>query len=330
MTSIRKAIETGKGTLLVSLPKDWTKANGIKKGTAISIEEVSPSKLIIKPISATEEQIESIIEYQHEEIEEVINDLTAKYLLGDDVVRIESKRVINRLDLDKIKSEARKLTGFEIVEENSKKIIFQFLLETKELTPEKLVKRMAVLTEGMLKDIIEGCKNGDVSIFQAIRGRDDELDRLYFLLVRTLRSASIKRDLLESYGMSVIDLLDYRVLASYLESVGDTLNKLAELLEKIHDRQFLVKLSDFIYILLQMHEKSIYLFLITKNKNYQREMYEEISRGSNELRQKLASLITKSEIQRELVEILGTISRLSDILVDIADLTVPSRQKLIS
>ncbi len=175
------------------------------------------------------------------------------------------------------------------------------MLEERGLEPEKLVRRMAKITEGMLRDIMDGCSTLDTSLFQAVGERDDELDRLYFLLVRTLRSASVRPDVLESYGLTITELLDYRVLASYLENIGDASNNLAGWLER-----------------------SIMLFLLARKKEYQRASYEEINKISKQLSIQIGEIAEKSEGRKESVEVLSTLLRLSNIFVDIADLTIPS------
>jgi phosphate uptake regulator len=318
-------MEMGGGTFLVSLPKEWAKKNGITKGSLLGLEEVSPRKIIIGPVENTRKEVrEAVIGYTQANVDEIVNDLTGKYLLGYDIIRIESRSLIERHGRAKLKEAARRLIGLEIVDEDSKKITFQFLLEERGLEPEKLVRRMAKITEGMLRDIMDGCSTLDTSLFQAVGERDDELDRLYFLLVRTLRSASVRPDVLESYGLTITELLDYRVLASYLENIGDASNNLAGWLERIDEREFIEKIARCMEQILIMHERSIMLFLLARKKEYQRASYEEINKISKQLSIQIGEIAEKSEGRKESVEVLSTLLRLSNIFVDIADLTIPS------
>ncbi|HEY6282315.1 MAG TPA: AbrB/MazE/SpoVT family DNA-binding domain-containing protein, partial [Nitrososphaerales archaeon] len=60
----RKAIEMGKGTILISLPKDWVRRNGIKKGATVGVEELSARRLMIRPIEGGEDEPkQAVIEY---------------------------------------------------------------------------------------------------------------------------------------------------------------------------------------------------------------------------------------------------------------------------
>ena len=100
----RKAIEMGRGTILVSLPKEWVKRNGIKKGMDVSVEELPSGKIIVRPFeSREEEQKQIVIEYGREAFGQVANDVTGAYLLGYDVSRVAGNKVISREDREIIK-----------------------------------------------------------------------------------------------------------------------------------------------------------------------------------------------------------------------------------
>jgi phosphate uptake regulator len=58
--------------------------------------------------------------------------------------------------------------------------------------------------------------------------RDDESNRLYFLLVRILRTIIQTPRLSEKLGISPIECLDYRLAASLVEGIGDSCVQLAE------------------------------------------------------------------------------------------------------
>ena len=95
----RKAIEMGKGTILVSLPKEWVRKNGIRKGDDLAVEEISPRKLMVRPYQRGEDERKQIsIDYPGDDFGQVANDLTGAYLLGYDVIRVVGSRVISRED----------------------------------------------------------------------------------------------------------------------------------------------------------------------------------------------------------------------------------------
>ncbi len=219
----RKVLEMGGGTVLISLPKGWAKKNGIVRGSSVAVEEISARRLMVKPIGEKgtgPEENEVVIEYPRESLSYVTNDVTGAYLMGSNAIRVEGRRVISREDRGKLKAAVTRLVGLEIVDEDAKNMTLQFLLDPAALDPEKIVRRMASLISGMLRDSAEGARH-DRALLAQVGERDDEVDRLYFLLVRTIRTATIDPEVAERYKLAPIECLDYRVLASYLESLGD-------------------------------------------------------------------------------------------------------------
>src|SRR5271169_771068 len=186
----RKVLEMGGGTVLISLPKSWARKNGIVRGSSVVVEEISARRLMVKPIGEEtgREEHEVVIEYPRESLSYVTNDVTGAYLMGSNAIRIEGRRVISREDRGKLKAAVTRLVGLEIVDEDAKNMTLQFLLDPAALDPEKIVRRMASLISGMLRDSAEGARH-DRALLAQVGERDDEVDRLYFLLVRTIRTA---------------------------------------------------------------------------------------------------------------------------------------------
>ena len=99
MMDTRKVLEMGGGTVLISLPKDWAKKNGIVRGSTVAVEEITPRRLLVRPIdggATSNGTKEVVIEYPRENLSYVTNDVTGAYLIGSNLTRIEGKKVITR------------------------------------------------------------------------------------------------------------------------------------------------------------------------------------------------------------------------------------------
>ena len=57
---------------------------------------------------------------------------------------------------------------------------------------------MSSIVSGMHKDIVNAMKTRDSEIDLLVRGRDDEVNRQYFLIVRLIRTAMMDRRLASS------------------------------------------------------------------------------------------------------------------------------------
>ena len=323
----RKVLEMGGGTLLVSLPKDWARKNGVAKGSTLAVDVLSGRKLIVRPIEdAAEKPREIVIDYPKDDITHVLNDITGAYLLGYEVIRIRGEKVVTREDRERVKATIGRLIGLEIMDENAKNISIQFLLETSGIDPERIARRMASIIEGMVKDTAEGIQKGDERLLSLVAERDDEIDRLYFLLVRIVRTATIRMEVAESYGLAPVDVLDYRVLASFLESVGDAITELSKHLQRETITKAVAKeYASCISKLSKLGDLAIRSFM-TRKAEGSRNLYLEVRALSNDITENLAEIARHpQEKQAAAVETLGTVARANRLFVDISDLAVPTQ-----
>lgn len=322
----RKVLEMGGGTLLISLPKAWARKNGLKKGSTVAVDELSGRKLIVRPIEGNEDRPSEVtVEYTGEDMAPIINDVTGAYLYGYGVIRMVGKKVISREDRARVKATLSRLIGLEIMDEDSKHITVQFLPEPSAISPERIVKRMSGILDGMIRDTSEAVEGNDEKLLSLVAERDDEVDRLYFLLVRTIRTATIHPEIAETYGLAPMDVLDYRVLASFLESAGDAI---AELTRKLHDiklqkhvaREYTSSLS----LIREMNELATQSFL-TRRSGRSPEAYARINELSSRVSESLVRITQVAETEPTIVETLGALERASKLLVDISDLTVTAQ-----
>jgi len=214
---LRRVQETG-GTFLVSLPRNWAKRSGLIKGSILAIVEREDGCLIVDPQYKLEKSVEVATIAPSPYLE---REITGKYLLGFDTIKIEGK---NRLPPDvseRARETVRRLIGLEIVEEDAYRIVLQCLLDPSSFPPEKILRREYLFASSMHKDALATLVEEDVPLAKGIVERDDEVDRLYFLIVRLLRTAVLNPRLSEKMDLAPIECLDYRLVASHIESIGD-------------------------------------------------------------------------------------------------------------
>ena len=218
MADLRKIQSTQTGTLFVSLPKIWSEQHGFKKGTLVALGETSDGKIFIDPKYNDEPTPKSVTlavgPYLGREI-------IGQYLLGFDIIRIEAKERIDLETRSVVKNTVSSLIGLEIVEENYSQIILQCLLEPSGFTPEKILRRNYSIVAAMHRDAINSFIDFDTQLAKSVIARDDENNRLYFLLVRILRTIIQNPSLGEKICLTTIECLDYRLAASIVETMGD-------------------------------------------------------------------------------------------------------------
>ena len=314
------------GSFLISIPKDWAKRNGVSKGDTVVVEELSERRLVIRPIEQSEGAPKEVeVEYPREDLTYVINDVTGAYLFGYDIIRVQGRTVMTREDRERLKSTIGRLIGLEIIDEDSKKMTLQFLLEPTGLTPERIAKRMIGIIEGMIKDTGDGVATRDPKVLALVAERDDELDRLYFLLVRAVRTAAMDQDVAQRFALTPVEILDYRVLASFLESVGDTIAELSKkLAEELPSKDVAGDLVGSLKKLETMESLSMQSFLARKVSRT-RGAYLQMASLSNEVSELSTRIARRPEAKGgNTVELVGLLERASSLFVDISDLSAPN------
>jgi len=232
---LRKVQITGGATYVISLPKKWVKAVGLKPKDQVALIPQADTSLLIVPKGGLEpkEKSEATIEVSIQvDPEAVIRNFIAHYLVGYDIIRVKVRNVRCR---DLIKNFVRqKLIGVEVIEESADEIVIQCLLGHVELPLRRALNRMHVLMLFMLRDAIDALKNNDKALAEEIVRRDDEVDRLYFFVVRQLKAAVYNRAPIEEIGLSNPgDCLGYRLIVKSVERSADHAARIASVIPTI-------------------------------------------------------------------------------------------------
>ena len=322
MTKFVRRLQRIGSSLLVSLPKEWIDANNLEKSSQVEIE-TGHDTISISANKETRPTKELKISYPLPKEENIVADITGAYLLGYDIIQINSKTTIPGEDREKIRNSMRRLVGMEIIEEDASHINMQFLLDATTLNPEKILKRMSSLALGMYDDVSNGLILDDKSNLQTLSNRDVEVNRQYFLLVRLIRSTLVDRRLANVFNLENIDVLDYRVAANLLENAGDSI----------------VEISNFIYNSSLPKEYSKKIFKIVKNFNTLAEksinaftkpdrllaidaisLHKKYERNLNSLK---TSLGNKKDVPIDFLDLVYMFEKIAQFWADVADLVKP-------
>ncbi len=303
----------------------WIKNNNLKKGSIVPVHINRDNSISIFPSQddTADKTKELTIPYSSVSMDTLVNQVYGGYLLGYDMITIKASLQISFEDADRIKEAIRKLVGLEIVDEDGFHISAQFLLDADTLDAEKILRRMSAIVAGMYRDMLEAIKlKQNNSIRKVIIGRDDEVDRQYFLLVRLIRSAMMDQKLAVKLNLSNIDILDYRIAANLLESAGDYIVDLANSIDLSY-----IKVADKIVeagvLVEKMHEKSVGAF-VNKNRSESNtivKMYDNFMEIKNSIKNSADSKSLESTVA--VLNLIYSMDKIARCWVDVADLVKP-------
>jgi phosphate uptake regulator len=304
------------------LPKEWVDVNNLDKGSQVEIETGQDS-ISISANKETRPTKELVISYPLPKEENIVANITGAYLLGFDIIVINSKSIIPGKDREEIRNSMRRLVGMEIIEEDASHINMQFLLDATTLNPSKILKRISSIALGMYDDVLNGLISDDKSNLQTLSNRDVEVNRQYFLLVRLIRSTLVNKRLSNAFNLENIDVLDYRVAANVLENAGDSIVELSNFIFNFSlSKEFSKKIYDVVKDFNKLAEKSIDAFTkpdrllaieaISMHKQYEKKL--------SLLRTTLGN---KKQIPLDFLDLVYMFERIAQSWADVADLVQP-------
>jgi len=328
MSELRKVQSTPGGTFFVCLPKSWAEQQGLKRGAVVAITETMDGRLLIDTKYGVEPSPRTITLkpslYLGREI-------IGKYLLGFDIIRIEAKERISFEVRDTVKKAVSRLIGLEIVEEDYSRIVLQCLLEPSSFPPEKILRRGYTIAAGMHRDVANSFLDGDVQLAKNVIARDDEGNRLYFLLVRILRTIIQNPSLSEKLGTSPIECLDYRLAASLVEAIGDECVRVAMKTIELKGAKLKENLKkifvDFHMSCFEAHENALKAFFAGDIALAEaiRGMREKIENAFANI-EKIAKA-QSLDIVPQILAVASFLRQIYEHSVDIADLVAPKNHK---
>ena len=274
MAELRKIQKTGGSTYVISLPKKWINRQKLSKGEKLSLSENGDGSLTVRIGEHNSKNPSEVEIISGPNIE---RHLLEKYLLGYDIVKIfEGKESLEKRKME-LKNTLRFLLGYEIMEEASNTMTIHNLLNPAEISISKSVRRMYTIVSVMHKDILKSLKTGSKTLLKDVVQRDEEVNQLYFLIIRQIRKILETPSLRDNEKISASDCIDYRLVARFIEQMGDSLQSIAESLLKLKNistqKQVLTYLENS-YELNQMASKGFF-------KKKEAFALEAISLGKN-------------------------------------------------
>src|SRR4030065_1362032 len=194
----RRVQSTGRGSYIISLPKEWVQDIGLKRGSEVSFNVHSDQSLTLVPRKLREKTEEGekakLKEYYVNvnpkgELESTLRMIKALYAIGADIIRVHFK---STEEAEKYKTEIKnfardRFLGSEIIDEPPEELTLQLLIRQSARPIEMAVRRMAVLALSANKDAIAALKNRSSKLLENVINAHNDANRLGLSLVRQLK-----------------------------------------------------------------------------------------------------------------------------------------------
>jgi len=236
---IRKVQVTGGSSYVISLPKAWIKSSNVKKNDPLGIITQPDGTLLITP-NVNEKRLQRTKEFDVDSINEpthLFRCLIGAYISGYTTIKIKSSRTIPPFVRTTVRKFANLAIGQEVIEETATSITIKDILDPVEMPFENTIRRMYVIVKNMHKDAISALKNKDKALAEDVVLRDDEVDRLHWLIVRQQNIVSKNAILARRMGITTGTIANYSLISRIIERIGDHAVRISKNVLNLIDRK---------------------------------------------------------------------------------------------
>jgi len=221
----RKLIKFGEASYVVSLPKEWTVKNNLKKGDLISIEEDQDS-LRLTPNNRGQRKKDPAKEVmiEFEELKPFRSELMYAYINGFSPITVTGKTMNKHWK--QIREIVANFAGLEVIQQTPDKIVLKDLLNIQEISIHDIMRRIDRINSSMSEDVaayLKGEKN--TSLTETLHQRETDVDKLTSVIFKTLKRAFEPHDR-KALNLRLDDVFYYWELALFLEKIADELKRI--------------------------------------------------------------------------------------------------------
>lgn len=226
---LRKIQMSGGSSYIVSLPKEWIISNKIGKNDSVGITVQNDGTLLVTPKTDTVQMHkcwECEVSHATDKVF-FLRCLIGAYISGHTSIKISAQGKLPVFVMESVREFTNMAIGQEVVDETESYVVIKDLLNPSEMPLSSTIQRMSVIVTKMHQDALIALKNCDSALAENVRFRDNDVDRLHWLVAR--QSNLIMNNLSLSHKMSVspLESVYYFLVSRIIERVGDHASRIA-------------------------------------------------------------------------------------------------------
>lgn len=216
----RKLQLAGGSTYLVSLPKRWVIDAGLKAGDTLFVDsEVDGSVSVRHKREERPPLRKKVFEEKGEEAREhLLRKLIGAYISGFGLIEVHFGADRGPFVRRAARDFCRLVIGPEVIEENRNTLIIQDLSDPSELSAEKCLRRMHLITRAMLEDSVLALQTRNGTLAHDVAQRSQDVDRLYWMVAKRYLTPGQLPAGADGHGIGSI--LVHGLVAKVLERIG--------------------------------------------------------------------------------------------------------------
>ncbi len=231
VSETRKLVKWGSSkTLIMSLPRTWTKKYNLSDENEVQVLENPDGSLLILPLEmGLEDQVweANIKSDQYDDMQMLSYVIQTKFLDGNDIIRITSKDPFTDTRYHEITEIVSGLIGFEILSKTPTEIVIKDIMALKETSIEELVKMVSTTVLELMNNFVDAISPINYSTLEAILSSKDNVHKYYLRVHRQLRKALMQPSLLTKMNIKSQDAVDFAFFIVDLNEIAINLGAMS-------------------------------------------------------------------------------------------------------
>ncbi len=225
--SYRKIIAFGDSSFVISLPKEWVKRNGLKKGDTLSVEEeagilrLGPHGVLSVPINT-----EFNIDYSCD-VKDFKTRLFYAYVNNYSLINVKKQNI--EKFAPEIRNVVANFIGMDVVEQRNDRLILSDVLDISGVSIHNYLRRVDRLILSMAEDV-KVLLEGGIDRLDALSQKEEDVNKLCNLLLKVLRRGAHNKNDLRLLNLRIEEIFYYWGLVLDLEEIGDQLKRMIRLI----------------------------------------------------------------------------------------------------
>lgn len=231
----RRLQKSGRASLTLSLPRRWIEESKMKAHDVVTVRWEKNGSLRLCP--PERERLKSVCVIDADKLTSrgiLVRAVVSGYVKGHDAIQIRSKRDLDKGLIDAVKMIMSKLIGLSVVEETGTSMVLRCFADASGNNVSQLLLRIYDVTSLMLNKLIEALAYSSSKLAKETAMLDDEVDRIYYLLLRQFSVAASNPHLDQTSSSELpLEVAGNRLVSHIVEDIGDRCEKSATELQEL-------------------------------------------------------------------------------------------------
>jgi Phosphate uptake regulator len=243
----RRVIRIGEKSIGITLPKRWLDTINVGIGDVVEVSLIG-KVIVVKPITQAGGETNEVSISLSGAIDETTRIIIASYIEGYDNVEIIGHKDTIRKAFSSVE---HKLPG-SLMLEGDGNVLIKVATSEANVDLNEVISSMANILNSMFGKFIDYLNSNKVDLLKDVLELDDQIDKLYFLALRTIKKLSFK---------DPKRAIDDTIVVKNLEHAADALDRLSNAFMRTQPAQCRREISEKLKDVWSYVMKAVYAYL---------------------------------------------------------------------